>query len=65
MRPFEKIPERFSVFHVAARWGIASLVHFALSEISGRDEMQSTRVMIGISVDMTIRSSLRRTVSHP
>jgi hypothetical protein len=43
MRPFEKIPERFSVFHVAARWGIASLVHFALSEISGRDEMQSTR----------------------
>ncbi|KAF4186123.1 hypothetical protein CNMCM8927_003181 [Aspergillus lentulus] len=43
MRPFERIPERFSVFHVAAGWGIASLVHFALSEISGRDEMQSTR----------------------
>ncbi|PKX98642.1 SPRY-domain-containing protein [Aspergillus novofumigatus IBT 16806] len=43
MRPFERIPEGFSVFHVAARWGIASLVHFALSEISGCDDMQSTR----------------------
>ncbi|KAF7168290.1 hypothetical protein CNMCM6106_003531 [Aspergillus hiratsukae] len=43
MRPFERIPEMFSVFHVAARWGIASLLHFALSEISGRDEKQSTQ----------------------
>jgi hypothetical protein len=43
MRPFERIPEGFSVFHVAARWGVAFLVHFALSEISGRDEMQSSR----------------------
>ncbi|KAF7173966.1 hypothetical protein CNMCM6106_008069 [Aspergillus hiratsukae] len=43
MRPFERIPEMFSVFHVAARWGIASLLHFALSEISGHDEKQSTQ----------------------
>ncbi|GAM42233.1 Pfs, NACHT, and Ankyrin domain protein [Talaromyces pinophilus] len=39
-RHSERIPEGFSIFHVAARWGIGSLAEFALSQRSESEQTQ-------------------------
>jgi DNA polymerase III delta prime subunit len=39
-RRSERIPKRFSIFHVAARWGIGPLAEFALSQRSKSEQTQ-------------------------